>query len=134
LNRQAVTGIQTAILRAVQARRQKSWLRGEADLKDITAVFDEALRGVATRRGKTKIGLCLEGVNGQGGQALFLVLGDDKIPLDRFECGSEGAYPVRAVREPEAVLDSPDAVLVRILGHFLDPKSSIVELLDKFAP
>ena len=125
----------------IAMRRNKVWMRAHEDLETAVKVVSLALTAATTRTGRSKdspFRLKLEPENPDLNTRLNLVLNirDERIVLDTFVFDPEGCYPIRLPAEDGApvVLESPEALALRILGHFGNPKSHLAELIERHAP
>jgi hypothetical protein len=126
----------------VAMRREKVWLRGRADLAHFVEVLETGLQTYATKRQAKPFALALvpavttAEAPPDGAERLDLVLGfsGEQITLDRFEVPADGSYPIRATQDPEMLLDGGEAVMVRLLSRFGNPRSHLIELIERYSP
>jgi hypothetical protein len=133
----AVAQIAGYMQAAVLARRSKVWTRAAAELPQVVGVFNRAL-GVLTG-GKVALDLKVgEKTDVAAEFQLVLRAAGRDVHLEYFSVRADGCYPVTARScllgiEP-AEVPALDALTVRILNHFSNPQSALIELLAAYCP
>jgi len=137
-----IAQVRTFLARMVAMRRAKVWLKGREELVNLVAVFQEALATFAVKRQAKAFTLALVPAvtvsDPDDAERLDLVLSffGEPIVLDRFTIPKDGAYPFTATAKDAApvTLDCGETVMVRLLAHFGNPKSHLIELIERHAP
>ena len=122
----------------VNVHRCAPWRFAKEDVFLIVQAMDLALRNSTRKKAGNRFKLEIAWTDEVtvnevfvGRVKLELVDGAERTVLDRFQFSPGGQYPIQVLTDPKGELQSADALSLRIMGHFGDPKSGIVKLLSE---